>query len=275
MGDNITRKRLKQIAKVLDPRDKEILQSIYRFRYLTTGQLRRLHFRESATLTAATRAANRAVAKLRKLSLIDCLERRIGGVRAGSSSFIWGLTEAGFKLFETRKNPARKRFFEPSTKFMTHTIAVAELYIRLSEMPDVEVEAVEAEPDCHRQYAGIGGAPVKLKPDLYTVTLWGDYEDHWFFELDLATESVSRVIRKCGQYLDYYRSGHEQRANGVFPFVAWIVPSKKRKEAMMRRMREELTNTAIFLVSTPDELRELVLEDACGVIGSEEEQHER
>jgi hypothetical protein len=273
MGNNITRKKLKQIAKTLNGHDREILRSIYRFRYLTTGQLRRLHFRESATPTAATRAANRATARLRKLSLIDCLERRIGGVRAGSGSFIWGLTEAGFKLFETRKNPARKRFFEPSTKFMAHTIAVAELYIRLSEMPDVEVEAVEAEPDCHRQYAGIGGAPLKLKPDLYAVTLWGEFEDHRFFELDLATESVSRIIRKCGQYLDYYRSGHEQRANGVFPFVAWIVPSEKRKEAVVRRMREELSDTAIFLVVTPCELRELVLEDACGVVEPKEEQH--
>jgi hypothetical protein len=274
MGNNMTRKRLKQIAKTLDGRDREILQSIYRFRYLTTGQLRRLHFRDSRTQAAATRAANRATASLRKLSLIDCLERRIGGVRAGSCSFIWGLTEAGFKLFETRKNPARKRFFDPSVKFMAHTVAVAEIYVQLTEMPEIEVRAVSAEPDCHRQYAGIGGAPLKLKPDLYAVTVGVDYEDHWFFELDLATESVSRIIRKCGQYLDYYGSGHEQRANGVFPFVAWIVPSKKRKETVVRRMREELPNTAIFLLVTPDELRNLVLEDAFGVIESEEENHE-
>jgi hypothetical protein len=274
MADNITRKRLKQIAKTLDGRDREMLQSVYRFRCLTTGQLRRLHFRESATLTAATRATNRATARLRKLFLIDCMERRIGGVRAGSSSFVWGLTEAGFRLFETRRKPARKRFFEPSAKFTAHTVAVAEIYVRLTEMPDVEVEAVAAEPECHRQYAGIGGAPVKLKPDLYAVTLWGEYEDHWFFELDLATEAVSRIIRKCKRYLEYYRNGGEQRANGVFPYVAYIVPNEKRKEAVVRRMREELVNTGIFLVVTPGELRALVLEDACGVIEAKEKEHE-
>ena len=272
---NITRKQLKQISKTLDGRDREILQSIYIFRYLTTGQLRRLHFRGSATLTAATRAANRVTARLKKLSLIDCLERRVGGVRAGSSSFVWGLAEAGFKLFETRKNPARKRFFEPSTKFTAHTVAVAELYVRLTELSEVEVQAVETEPDCHRQYAGIGGAPIKLKPDLYAVTLCGEYEDHWFFELDLATEYVSRVIRKCVRYHHYYRSGIQQRANGVIPYVAWIVPNKKRKEAVARRMREELPATAVFLLITHDELEQLVLEDACGLIETGEERHER
>ena len=109
----------------------------------------------------------------------------------------------------------------------------------------------------------------------YAVTLYGEYEDHWFFELDLATESVSRIIRKCGRYLDYYRNGSEQRVNGVFPYVAWIVPNRKRKEAVARRMRKELPTTSVFLLITPDELEQLVLEDACGLIEPKEERHEQ
>jgi hypothetical protein len=101
------------------------------------------------------------------------------------------------------------------------------------------------------------------------VTSSGDYEDYWFFELDLATETVSRIVRKCAQYLDYYRSGNEQRVSGVFPVVVWLVPNEKRKETLVRRMCEELPQELdIFTVIIPDELKSILIN------GKEDGQHD-
>jgi hypothetical protein len=253
----MTRKQSQKTAGTLTERDKEILRSLCRFRCLTTMQIRRLHFADAATPTAASRAANLRLSRLRELRLIDRLDRRVGGVRAGSASFTWGLDEAGHKMFDMRKTP-RKRFFEPSCKFLTHTLAIAEVYVRLMEMPGVGISEAQPEPDCWRQYAGAGGAPRTLKPDLYTAVSCGEYEYCLFFEVDLATEPVTRVIAKCEQYLDYYRNGGEQRENGLFPVVVRLVPTEKRKEKIEDRMRDELPFTDIFRVVTPDELDSLM-----------------
>ena len=71
------------------------------------------------------------------------------------------------------------------------------------------LEALELEPACWRPYTHIGKV-VSLKPDLYAQTLCGEYEDRWFIEVDLATESISAIIDQCRRYHEYYRSGLEQ-----------------------------------------------------------------
>jgi hypothetical protein len=77
----------------LSDRDWKILESIDEFRYLTTRQVARLHFDLAPRTTTIPRTANLALGRLRELKLLRNLERRIGGVRAGSSGLIWQLTE--------------------------------------------------------------------------------------------------------------------------------------------------------------------------------------
>ena len=255
---DMTRKQSRKTAGALTERDKEILCSLCRFHCLTTMQIKRLHFADAATPTAAARAANLRLSRLKELCLIDRLDRRVGGLRAGSTSFTWRLDEAGRKMFDIRKNPARKRFFEPSGKFLAHTLAIAEICIRIGEMPGVGMSEARLEPDCWRQYVGAGGLVRTLKPDLYTVISHGEYEYCLFFEVDLATESVTRLIGKCEQYLEYYRNGGEQAVFTLFPAVVWLVPTEKRKEKIENRMRDELPFTDIFMVVTPDELDSLM-----------------
>ena len=261
----ISRKRLEELDRILADRDKEILNSLQKCRYLTTGQIGRLHFKSNANKTAALRAANRVLVKLQDYGVIDALERRIGGVRAGSGAYVWFLTETGTKLLHINDTTysSRKRFFEPSLNFLEHTLAVSESYVQIAEICDkyhLNLIKVEIEPVCWRGYIGEDGKPATLKPDLFTVIAGKEYEDSWFIEIDLSTESPCIILDKCQRYTHYYKSGLEQKQSGVFPLVVWIVPSTSRKENLQRNIAEckELHPKNIFIVITPSEFEELL-----------------
>lgn len=264
----VTRKQLILLLQRLSERDHLVLESISKFRYLTTTQIQQLHVKDSVNVSAALRATNRMLVKLRGFGLIVPLKRRIGGVRAGSGSYVWCLTTAGMKLINLKNEGSdetkRKRNVEPSTKFLEHTLAVAEAYVQLTliqeKNQDVELVKVEVEPDCWRKYVKDYDTVTYLKPDLYVITATGEYEDHWFFEIDLATEAPSRIIRKCKQYYRYFLSGAEQRETGIFPLVVWIVPNVKRATTLQQHVAEEpsLERKNIFLFITPEQLESLI-----------------
>jgi hypothetical protein len=94
----------------------------------------------------------------------------------------------------------------------------------------VELLIVAPEPQSWRSYLGPGAVPEAVKPDLYAVTASGEFEDHWFCEIDRASESVPTVLKKCAQYERYRRTGEEQRDGGVFPIVVWIVPDTRHAD---------------------------------------------
>ena len=71
-----------------------------------------------------------------------------------------------------------------------------------------------------------------LKPDAAVVVRLGEYEDRWFIEMDLGTESAPTLARKCELYRRYWQSGTEQARNDVFPRVLWVVQDPRRYEVM-------------------------------------------
>ena len=257
----LSRRRLEEISTRLHRRDQAILRALEACRYMTTTQISDLHFPDAATRSAAARAAHRAVTKLQSYGLIFALERRIGGIRKGSGAYVWSLAQPGLKLLSLGQDidPARRRSFEPSPRFLEHTLVVTQLYVQLLSLDGVNILSVQHEPNCWRTYPSVGGA-AQLKPDLYAISSCDDYEDHWFFEIDLATESLARILKKCQQYQDYYRCGCEQRGIGVFPRVVWVVPDGKRKSAILSRIKhdKELYKKDLFVVILPDELESLV-----------------
>ena len=263
MAERISRGRLEEIITTLDDRDKSILNTVRECRYISTGQISRLHFTDSTTAAAALKAATRNMNKLKNLSLIYSLERRIGGARSGSGSLVWRLEAAGERILRITDGavfPHRKRF-EPSPHFLAHTLAVSECFVRMTEIcrhREMKLAEMQTEPGCWRSYGG-GGRLVTLKPDLFAVTICDDYEDRWFLELDLDTESPIRIIEKCRKYFQYYRSGLEQKQYGIFPLVVWIVPDSGRKESVAEHIKFEFSKLPkIFTVITPDELGSLI-----------------
>lgn len=261
---HLSRQQLEAVLANLSERDIEVITSIQRCRYLLTNQLQRLYFSDASTPTAGLRAASRSLKKLRELGLIDHLARRIGGVRAGSGAMVWYLTHAGERLIylHSRKLTPTKRFFEPSPYFLAHTLAVAEVAVQLTELCQdhcgMELSALQPEPDCWRNYSECGSILV-LKPDLFAVTLSDRYEDRWFFEIDLDTESPVKVVEKCEKYHRYYRSGLEQKESEVFPLTVWIVPTAERRDRIIAHLRKAFEKQPkLFAVITKDELAHLI-----------------
>lgn len=263
-GDRrISRKRLQELEMILGERDRQVLLAFQRYRYLMSSQVQRLVFTDAPSSSAGLRATSRCLKKLREMGLVDSLARRIGGVRAGSGSLVCYLTHAGERLLRLHDRTAApcRRFFEPSPYFLSHTLAVAEVSIQLQEIcrkEKMELPFIQPEPECWRAYSE-HGAQIALKPDLYAVTVSGEFEDRWFFEVDLNTESPAKVIEKCQKYHRYYRSGLEQKESGVFPLTVWIVPGETRKQHLLSHIKAAFEKQPrLFAVITDSELEHLI-----------------
>ncbi|SMD14466.1 replication-relaxation family protein [Kibdelosporangium aridum] len=248
----------------LSTRDIAILESLRSYRLLTTAHIRRLHFAQGhASLAAASGAVMRVLTRLETRNLVARLARRIGGVRAGSSGVTWQLGATGERLLRTMHGEKqRRRYVEPSPAFAAHTLAVADLAIGLYELQDqavIEVVRVDTEPSCWQSFVGPHGTFEWLKPDLYAVTASGDYEDHWFFEADLATEHPPVVVRKAKVYQRYAATGAHQGRHGLFPAVIWVVPDTARAAAIEAALSADTAiQPELFRVVTTEDFRQLI-----------------
>jgi hypothetical protein len=220
---------------------------------MTGRQIEAMHFpvTNHGTPSAAARACSRELTRLTQDRLLVRLGRRIGGIRAGSSSAIYALGPVGQRVLAL--DGPRPRFREPSASFVDHTLAVSQLAVDLTMAEQAgrcEVSRVQGEPDCWRTFSGVAGR-VLLRPDLVITLGLGDYEADYFIELDRATEHLPAVLRKCQTYQSYYRSGREQAAHGVFPRVCWVVPDELRAEALRALLdRNSHLTKGLFLVTT-------------------------
>lgn len=263
-ASRLTRPQLEKIEERLSARDHAILQAIRKYRFLTSGQVGRLYVTNFSNKASQTRQQNLILKRLADYGLIRPLDRRIGGIGGGSSVQVWHLTGAGHRLL-TLNDPGkskRKRFIEPSPTFLRHTLAVAECAVQLTcicrNSMDLELIQVDTEPTCWRPYNS-DGRIIQLKPDLFVITNYVDYEDRYFMEIDLGTESVSQVVAKCDTYLDYYHTDIEQRESRMFPLVVWIVKDKDRKAKLKEAIKKAIVcQPKLFLVITPDELERLI-----------------
>lgn len=240
-----------------------ILRLLNRCRYATSKQLTTLYFRENTPKTA-TRKTNLITKKLNDAGLIGHLERRIGGVRAGSGSFVWYITHKGIK--ELRKRDERvklhlKNRYEPSQNHLKHQLFVTEIFVQLQSLhldEKISLDEFAFEPKCWRSFATLF-SNLTLKPDAFAKLTVSDFEDTYFFEADNATEHLGRVIAKCKQYIAYFNTGIEQRQNEVFPLVVWVVPDDKRKSAILNRVRDELDGFwELFAVVTLDDFSDFI-----------------
>jgi hypothetical protein len=228
----VTARRVQRLGRQLSDRDWAVLSTLSRVRVATARQLERLHF-----ASVSRRQSRSTLASLTSRRLLARLPRQVGGVRAGSAGYVYVLDVAGQRL--TRAGMSRpQRPWAVSDLFLAHSLAVTEVFVQLVEaarVPGNGVALVEfrTEPACWRPYVGAGGARAVLKPDAETVLALGRYEDRWFLELDRATESRPALDRKLRRYVEYWRSGREQSATGVFPRVLWVVPDEARHAVLI------------------------------------------
>lgn len=221
---------LQRLRSQLSERDWAIVRFLHQHRYATTSQLRRSFFREHASQSAATRACVRVLDRLLTQRILTRLERRVGGVRHGSASFVWCLDVIGDRLTRDQ-HQARRRQHEPSFAFLVHTLAVTETHVQLDEAASTgafHLTAIQVETEAWRPYVAPDGAQRILKPDLMVTISTDAYDDHWYLEVDLGTESLPVLLRKCTAYEEYRRTGRPQAEHGVFPRVLWLLPTPAR-----------------------------------------------
>lgn len=248
----------------LSDRDIAILESVRAHRLLSTELIRRLHFGEGhATLTAAAGATMRVLTRLEHHHLIARLERRIGGVRKGSAGITWQLGATGDTLLRTMHGEKhRRRYQEPSPAFVAHSLATAELAVRLRELDrasTLELISLDTEPSCWKPFVGPHGGAEWLKPDLHVITANEDYEDHWWLEADLASEHPPVVIRKAKVYQRYAATGAYQNRHGLFPAVVWVVPDTARQGALRAALAvDRAIQPELFQVITTDQFTNLI-----------------
>lgn len=239
----------------LSERDLAIVRDVRSLRLIGARQIERMHFPPAnhATALTAARSCRRVLERLTRDRLLLRLTRRIGGVRAGSASFIYAIGPVGDRL--TTDGEPRRRHQEPSAYFVDHTLAVAEIVVRLQEAAHagtLDLVTVEAETECWRPSGGLSGR--WLKPDLFVSVAAGDYDYRWFVEVDRGSEHRPAIVRKCQAYAAYYASGREQARHGVFPRVLWIAPHETRAGWL----REVTSSTAkvegrLFVTCTADD----------------------
>lgn len=239
-------------------RDLAVVQLVAEHRFLAARQIEGLLFFDHSSPLAAARICRRVLSRLTHQRLLTRLDRRVGGVRAGSASYVYALGSEGGRLLAG----TRYRVTEPSSLFLDHTLAIAEARVVLegaARARRFELVEVEIEPSSWRRFSGPGGASAFVKPDLYVVTARGEFEDCWFVEIDRGTESPAALSRKCRGYDLYWRSGLEQARHGTYPLVLWVAPDARRAtriEGVIKRARN--LNHDLFRLTTAALLVETV-----------------
>ncbi|MEQ3551776.1 replication-relaxation family protein [Pseudonocardia nematodicida] len=257
--------RARTLARHLTDRDRQILRSLADFRLMTGQQLGQLHVDGQTPATAARRRRS-VLQRLADCGAIQRLERRIGGIRAGSDGQLFALTPLGLtalRLHDPEVPNHRVRLIgDTAPGFQDHLLAITELYVQLREADDghhIELLDFQTEPAAWRRFTGPAGETIPLKPDAYLSLGLGELEQRSFVEVDLATESLNVVARKCRRYLEYWQTGTEQAAHGVFPRVWWLVPHTRRE----LRLRELVAGfapieQALFAVGQLDDAAALL-----------------
>jgi hypothetical protein len=263
----VSRRQLDLLSKTLSDRDRAILMSLDSYGLLRTTHLQQLHFTTHSTPDAAARICRRVLKRLSEHRLIEPIERRIGGIRAGSSGTVWRVGPSGDRLLRAGDHDAaRSRRREPSLRFLEHRMLVADVACAVTTAAgqgSFELLRIEPEPASWRDYSGLHGGRDTLKPDLFVVTAAGDYEDHWFIEVDRGTESLPTLLKQCHQYETYRHSGREQGASGVFPWVLWLLPDEHRRGRLREAIhRDDDLDTELFRAHIYDELLRVITGDA-------------
>jgi Replication-relaxation len=253
--------RLLALAAELSGAERNLVWEVAKLRLATHAQLAALMQAGGSEASPASeaRAARRVLARLTSLGVLARLERRVGGTRAGSRGYTYYLGPVGQRLiaYWQGRGLIRGRIRpEPGSRYVRHRLAVSELYVGVRQADRdgiLDLLAFDIEPDCWRSALDGFGAQVTLKPDAFARIGVGAYEDSFFIEVDLGSESRSVIAKKVRAYLDYFNSGQEQAEHGVFPRVLLLTNSEARRAALVdvcARMPAE--SWRLFTITTLD-----------------------
>jgi hypothetical protein len=248
-------RRLASLATTLSERDQAIVGDVARLRFLTAGQLARLHFSAIPQPLTRIRRVQRTLGRLVEQGLLIRCQRRVGGSQSGSASFTYAPAAEGSRLasYLAGSGIPRPRVAEPGTSFIDHTVAVNEVYVEAVETERsgaIELLDYQAEPDCWRTFLDPIGREIHLRPDAFVALGTAELEQRSFVEVDRGTEGTNALRRKLGTYVDYWRANVEQQRHGVFPRVVWQVGEPRRAGVLQALIEELSANSRHLFVVT-------------------------
>ena len=254
---------LERLLETLSDRDWAIIESVDRLRLISGSQLERLHFSDLAPRSRSVKRWQ-VLKRLADARVLVPFERRIGTAHRGSAKLCYALDSGGMQLVRLRANLTGSRVRRPRVpgdRFVAHTLAVTELYVALVEQGRLDrftLVSFEVEPAWPN---GLGGW---LRPDAFVKLQRGAITDYWWYEADLATESVPTVRAKLLSYLDFANRG-QLGPDGIVPRVLIGAPTAQRRNAI-QGVIDALPSPAeiVFLVASLSDaplvmVKELVL----------------
>lgn len=200
----------------LSARDREIVETVGRFKQMHARQIGSLLFADLASATPLDRALRR----LRDRGYLTRLAvRAVGGVGGGSTQYIYQLGRAGWSLLGV---PGKHWAYRSAN---LHALDLAQLYVDLKNLERTgEVEVIRFDRE-QEGWRNIGD--VQLTPDAYLelghpaartkVTC--------FIELDRGTEHTRQIKDTCVRYWQAYERWEDE----VFPYVLFVVPDEPRR----------------------------------------------
>lgn len=242
---------LQQLREQLPALDVVVLGDIAALGLMTARQVERLRFTEGSPLTQARRA-RRNLERLHHHGLVCRLDRRIGGVRAGSASFVYRITTKGRRLLALPgpHGGRHRQAPQPSLNRVGHVLAVSELAVSLHEAHRarrLDLLRFEAEPTSWRRYSGPAGEAHYIRPDAFLILGVGAWEHLWFVEVDLSSERLSVLRLKAAAYRHYAATGHEQARWATFPRVAYLTNTPARRHQLTHTLQREPLATVATL----------------------------
>lgn len=245
----VTARRLDRLHDLVTPADLDVLRTLRKLRVGSGLQIQALHH---GVGDDAKQRRIRQLARLSRLQLVCRMDRRIGGLGGGSVSSVYTLDVAGLRLIDD--SGQARRPWQPSTPFVRHALACTQVYVDLvlaERRGHLDLINFDAEPRCWRDYRNRRGERLTLKPDADVTLGVGEFEWHWWVEVDLGTESRPRLAAKGAQYVEYLHTGDAQRERGVSPLVGFLVLDDRRRDVVLEALqRPSRGQASTFVVGT-------------------------
>lgn len=270
----------------LQERDIALLEDIWRYRLLATGQLELLRACDADP-------AKRFVSRLtltRRLKLLfhhGYLGRIARPLAKGSLEPVYVLDGEGAKALRKRHGEiggrrvaARSPSQRPKSAALEHLLAVNQFRIALSaacqasEFQSLESSRVrlhdwkgsdEVKFQVARAERGERTRLVTLMPDGFFSLQAKDQKLFYFLEVDLGSESARILADKCRSYYAYWQSGgfaHDFSVPREVGFrVVLIAPSARRADTILKAIQGLETGRGLFLTA----LEETVM--PCSLLG--------
>jgi Replication-relaxation len=224
----------------LSARDWRVIMEVNRLRVVSGEQLERLCFSALHAGRSRTVTRSRVLARLVRWRVLVPVGRRVGGSGRGSTGQAFALDVAGRRLLMRRglaqaEHGRVRRPGTPGERSLRHLLAVSQLSVDLVEQTRQGGQnacTFTAEPGSWWPNGRHGW----LKPDAHVVLEREGARDHWWVEVDLATESLPTVRGKIQAYLDFQARG-ERGLDDVMPWVLIATVTRKRRDAIRHIVR--------------------------------------